>query len=68
MGFDSYIKLYFFDEHNNVIKRIVLNSYKNEALSTVLNIMPEAKSVQVCFSNDENNCECYYCNKSVEEN
>ncbi len=66
MGFDSYVKLYFFDKDNEVIKRIVLNSYKYEAVSTFSDIMPEAKSLQVCFDNDYDECKCYLCKRYEE--
>jgi hypothetical protein len=44
-----------------------MTSYKQRALSQVITNPPEAKSIQVCFSDDNNECECEYCNIDDED-
>ncbi|AAF05177.1 ORF63 [Xestia c-nigrum granulovirus] len=66
MGCDGYIKVYFFDEQKKVIKRIELHSHKYLPVSEMLDIMPEAKFVKVCFDDDNNSCECDDCNDADE--
>lgn len=62
MNRDSFVTIYFLDEHENVIKRVELTSFKRQALSKVIANMPEAKSIQICYSDDYNECECKFCN------
>ncbi|ACH69407.1 hypothetical protein PsunGV_gp057 [Pseudalatia unipuncta granulovirus] len=67
MGCDSFVTIYFLDEHDKVINKLKMTSYKQRALSQVITNPPEAKSIQVCFSDDNNECECEYCNIDDED-
>lgn len=61
MGYSCYVIIYFIDVDSKVIERIVINSHKYETISKFVDIMPAAKSVKVCFYDENNECDCHYC-------
>nr|WRQ96267.1 maco-A 29 [Mamestra configurata nucleopolyhedrovirus A] len=67
MGFDGYVTIYYLDKDKNVIKSKNFTCHKMCPEYLQMNIVPNAEFVQVCFSNDEQSCECIYCIKEEEE-
>nr|QNH90503.1 maco-A 29 [Mamestra configurata nucleopolyhedrovirus A] len=67
MGFDGLVTIYFLDKDKNVIKSEDFSCHKMCPEYLQMNIVPNAEFVQVCFSNDEQSCECIYCIKAAIE-
>ncbi|ACH88545.1 hypothetical protein HaMNV_gp023 [Helicoverpa armigera multiple nucleopolyhedrovirus] len=67
MGFDGQVKIYFLNKEKNVIKSDSFTCWKMCPDYLQLKIVPNAEYVQVCFSNDDQSCECIYCIKEEEQ-